>query len=130
MSKSKLAESQEGLLKGPLEELWPDVLNVFTAKSFVSSAEQFIREGLAQKVIDAESEGGNFYRDMMAFFEAPLLRLTLEANRYNQSQAARWLGITRATLRRKLRQHGISSAKKLSADSKHANNEDDSSVYV
>ena len=42
--------------------------------------------------------------------EEPLLRIVMERSAGNQSRAAAMLGITRATLRKKLRLFGLSSA--------------------
>jgi len=41
--------------------------------------------------------------------EEPLLRLVMDRAEGNQSKAAEFLGINRATLRKKLRQHGLAA---------------------
>ena len=43
----------------------------------------------------------------MKTFEKPLLKLIMEHSEYNQSQAAKILGLNRTTLRKKLIEHGI-----------------------
>ena len=40
--------------------------------------------------------------------ETDRLRQALEANRWNESKTARWLGISRTTLWRRMRKHGLS----------------------
>ena len=54
-----------------------------------------------------EAEG--LYRRLMAEIEPPLIEETLRHTAGNQSRAARILGITRNTLRSKIRQYGIAS---------------------
>jgi Fis family transcriptional regulator, factor for inversion stimulation protein len=47
------------------------------------------------------------YDMMLACFEKPLLCEVMQLAKNNQSRAAEWLGLTRATLRKKLLQHGL-----------------------
>jgi Fis family transcriptional regulator len=47
----------------------------------------------------------NLYDKILENVEAPLLRTVMEQTRYNQSKAARILGISRGTLRTKLKQY-------------------------
>jgi len=49
----------------------------------------------------------DLYRMILEQVEKPLLERVLDYSRGNQSQAAKVLGINRATLRKKLRSHGI-----------------------
>ncbi len=49
----------------------------------------------------------NLYRLVMDEVEKPLLKVALDHADGNQTRAAKVLGINRATLRKKLRQHGI-----------------------
>ena len=48
------------------------------------------------------------YTTVLDQVEPPLLRATLRYCDHNQSRAAEMLGLNRATLRKKLRQHNIS----------------------
>lgn len=48
---------------------------------------------------------GNLYQIILEEIEIPLFRATMEHARYNQSRAARLLGISRGTLRTKLKQY-------------------------
>lgn len=50
---------------------------------------------------------GDLYQLVMREVEEPLLRVVLKHAAGNQSRAAGILGINRATLRRKLRDHGL-----------------------
>jgi len=53
------------------------------------------------------TEPDNLYRTLLSEIEPPLLEETLRHTNGNQTRAARILGITRNTLRSKLRQHGL-----------------------
>ncbi len=53
------------------------------------------------------TEPENMYRNLMAQVEPPLIEETLRYTGGNQSRAARVLGITRNTLRSKMRYYGI-----------------------
>ncbi len=57
------------------------------------------------------------YTTILAQIEPPLLRATLRYCGHNQSRAAEVLGLNRATLRKKLRQHNISSVSNQPTDS-------------
>lgn len=52
---------------------------------------------------------GDLYQLVMREVEEPLLRVVLKHAAGNQSRAADILGINRATLRRKLRDHGLAA---------------------
>jgi Fis family transcriptional regulator len=49
----------------------------------------------------------DLYRFVLGEIEAPLIQVALEYTKGNQTEAARLLGLSRATLRKKLRQHGV-----------------------
>ena len=51
----------------------------------------------------------DLYEMILAQVEPPLLRATLRYCDHNQSRAAEILGLNRATLRKKLRQHRITA---------------------
>lgn len=55
------------------------------------------------------TEPDNLYRVFLAEIEPPLIEETLRHTGGNQSRAARVLGITRNTLRAKIRQYNIRS---------------------
>ena len=78
--------------------------------------ESGMNEGLAQQVVsvvkgylgDSSNKKSNkqeLYDVVMQSIEAPLFRTVMEMTRYNQSQAARVLGVSRGTLRTKLKQY-------------------------
>jgi Fis family transcriptional regulator len=72
-------------------------------------------EALSNQVIQAvkkylSSIGGkdanlNLYQLIVEEVEAPLFRTVMELTRYNQSKAARVLGVSRGTLRTKLKRY-------------------------
>lgn len=49
----------------------------------------------------------DFYDTVLAEVEAPLLEAVMQKVRYNQSKAARLLGLNRGTLRTKLRRYNL-----------------------
>lgn len=72
-------------------------------------------EALSQQVVNAvknylTSVGSkdanlNLYQLIVEEVEAPLFRTVMELTRYNQSKAARVLGVSRGTLRTKLKRY-------------------------
>ncbi len=72
-------------------------------------------EGLAQHVIGSvkgylsavnnKAASLNLYQLIIEEIEAPLFRTVMELTRYNQSKAARALGVSRGTLRTKLKRY-------------------------
>lgn len=72
------------------EALSQQVVNV--VKSYLSTA--------GQKNADL-----NLYELIIEEIEAPLFRTVMELTRYNQSKAARVLGVSRGTLRTKLKRY-------------------------
>lgn len=72
-------------------------------------------EALAQQVVGAvkgylhavnnKAVNLNLYQLIIEEIEAPLFRTVMEMTRYNQSKAARVLGVSRGTLRTKLKRY-------------------------
>lgn len=70
-------------------------------------------EALSQQVIVAVrnyltasgNKASDLYELVLAEVEAPLFRTVMEMTRYNQSKAARVLGVSRGTLRTKLKHY-------------------------
>lgn len=72
-------------------------------------------EALAQHVVHAvkgylqtvnqKAANLNLYQLIVEEIEAPLFRTVMELTRYNQSKAARVLGVSRGTLRTKLKRY-------------------------
>lgn len=54
-----------------------------------------------------EEDATNLYRQIIDQVEKPLLEVMMERTHGNQSRAAICLGINRATLRSKLKRHGL-----------------------
>lgn len=57
--------------------------------------------------IPDDAEGGTLYDDLIQLLEPVLLKMALQRASGNRAAAARLLGLHRATLRQKLRQHGL-----------------------
>ena len=76
-----------------------------------------------RKFIEARLLAGsnNIYAEAMAQLEILLLQQVLQATEGNQSRAAQLLGITRGSLRNKLREHGIVAETKVSGPSFNQN---------
>ncbi|MGQ3888180.1 helix-turn-helix domain-containing protein [Legionella sp. CNM-1927-20] len=74
-----------------------------------------VNEALTQQVISAvkgylntvgsKDANLNLYQLIVEEVEAPLFRTVMELTRYNQSKAARVLGVSRGTLRTKLKRY-------------------------
>ncbi len=54
-----------------------------------------------------DKDATNLYREILDQVEKPLLEVIMERTHGNQSRAAICLGINRATLRSKLKRHGL-----------------------
>ncbi|OQX16176.1 MAG: Fis family transcriptional regulator [Thiothrix lacustris] len=54
-----------------------------------------------------DTEASNIYRLVVDKAERPMLEIMMRYTHGNQSRAAEYLGINRATLRTKLRRHGL-----------------------
>lgn len=52
-------------------------------------------------------EPSNMYDMLVYSVERPLLDLVMQNTAHNQSKAAKWLGLNRNTLRKKLLEHGM-----------------------
>lgn len=67
-----------------------------------------VRKNIRRYLADMGStEPENLYRTLLAEIEPPLIEETLRHTAGNQSRAARILGITRNTLRAKMRQYEL-----------------------
>ena len=58
-------------------------------------------------IIANEDRHGTLYRELVMMIEAPLLSIVLRETRGNQVQAAKALGLSRGTLRKKLKDHRL-----------------------
>jgi Fis family transcriptional regulator len=69
-----------------------------------------IRKTLQQYFQDLDGEPPRGVHEMLlAAVEKPMLEVVMDRAEGNQSRAAKWLGINRNTLRRKLLDHGLAS---------------------
>lgn len=68
-----------------------------------------VKEAVDQYIasLDGETEAHDVYKLIMDEVECALIRTALEYHDYNQSQAAKWLGITRNTLKKKMQLFGL-----------------------
>ncbi|MCH9755738.1 MAG: Fis family transcriptional regulator [Gammaproteobacteria bacterium] len=83
--------------------------------SVVSEEVRLQQDGLAEHVTSAvkaylattnsKDANLNLYQLIVEEVEAPLFRTVMEMTRYNQSRAARVLGVSRGTLRTKLKRY-------------------------
>ncbi len=55
--------------------------------------------------VGSKDDNLNLYQLIVEEIEAPLFRTVMELTRYNQSKAARVLGVSRGTLRTKLKRY-------------------------
>lgn len=89
----------------------PDVLSshvqeVGTAKrAFTANVQTSLQQYFTQ--LDGE-EPSNLYNLVLAEMEIPLLKMVMRFTNSNQSKAAKILGISRGTLRKKLAMHSLS----------------------
>lgn len=76
-----------------------EVKSVTTGQSFASSVQQSLQNYFAQ--LDGQ-DPANLYNMVLAEMEVPLLKVVMRYTNGNQSKAAKILGISRGTLRKKL----------------------------
>ena len=77
----------------------PKVRLVSTGQSFASSVQQSLQNYFAQ--LDGE-DPADLYNMVLTEMEVPLLKVVMRYTNWNQSKAAKLLGISRGTLRKKL----------------------------
>ena len=73
-------------------------------KSIKDAVKACIDRRLADKTV---LEQGHLYIDILKLIEQPLLAHTMTHTRGNQVQASKLLGLSRGTLRQKLKTHGM-----------------------
>lgn len=67
-----------------------------------------IKQAIAQYFINLDgAEANNIYALVITQVERPLLSVVMEQAKNNQSKAAKWLGLSRNTLRKLLEKHGL-----------------------
>lgn len=76
-----------------------EVKQATIGQSFAASVQQSLQNYFAQ--LDGE-EPANLYSMVLAQMEVPLLKMVMRYTNGNQSKAAKILGISRGTLRKKL----------------------------
>ncbi|HFC93096.1 MAG TPA: Fis family transcriptional regulator [Leucothrix mucor] len=76
----------------------------FTQGSLSNTTEDAVEDYLT---LLGEQDSMNLYRQVIDEVELPLLKAIMKHTRGNQSRAANCLGVNRATLRSKLKRHGL-----------------------
>lgn len=67
-----------------------------------------VRDNLRQYLADLEGmEPSDLYDMLIHTVEKPLLEMVMQHTDHNQSRAAKWLGLNRNTLHKKLLLHGL-----------------------
>ncbi|ABX77806.1 Fis family transcriptional regulator [Coxiella burnetii] len=88
----------------------PEVIKpVETGQSFASSVQQSLQSYFAR--LDGE-DPVNLYSMVLAEMEVPLLRVVMRYTKNNQSKAAKILGLSRGTLRKKLAIYQIDESRR------------------
>ena len=72
--------------------------------SLAETVEQVLRDYLD---VLGEHEASNIYRLVIDEVERPLMEVMMEYTKGNQSKAAKYMGINRATLRTKLKRYDL-----------------------
>jgi Fis family transcriptional regulator, factor for inversion stimulation protein len=84
------------------------MLNAHQSQTVVITLSTHVKE--AVELYFAQLNGhtaADLYNMVLNEVEKPLLETTLQQSGYNQTKAAKALGLSRSTLRKKLDQHGI-----------------------
>jgi Fis family transcriptional regulator len=85
-----------------------EVINIDHKKTAVTSLSVQIKQMIGQYFSQLNGhEAVDLYAMMISEVEKPLLEATLEHTGHNQTKAAKALGLSRSTLRKKLEQYGI-----------------------
>ncbi len=99
------------VIRQELEALGKSVPNTGRKIPLTEILEERITRMIAEMKIDPRSNG-HLYEDVIKIVERTLLSSALEKTNYVQLQTARFLGINRNTLRRKMKELGISGEQK------------------
>ncbi len=78
----------------------------FKEGSLAETTEDTVEKYL-NDLTEKEKDSMNLYRQVIDDVELPLLKAIMKHTRGNQSRAANCLGVNRATLRSKLKRHGL-----------------------
>lgn len=116
MRKTITAENQALLeenwsFRKELENLGRSVPKVRRRISLTEFLEDRLGRMITEMKVDLRSDG-RLYDDVLSVVERTLLKSALEKTRHVQSKTARFLGINRNTLRRKIKELGITALEK------------------
>jgi two-component system nitrogen regulation response regulator GlnG len=96
---------------GPvLPEHFPATSGGLAALSPAEQLAEAVRDWFAERVRTGEAPPNKLYEEMLACVEPALLAEVMRRVRDNRWVAAQWLGLNRATVRRKLAAHGLTDA--------------------
>ncbi len=85
-----------------------EIINIDHKKTADTSLSVHIKQMIGQYFSQLNGhEAVDLYAMMISEVEKPLLEATLEHTGHNQTKAAKALGLSRSTLRKKLEQYGI-----------------------
>src|SRR5262249_32452029 len=110
---------KQALLQATGRALLPDFLPPFVRRNGVSSASSAETTATSWRTLIESGLRGNsenLYAEALAAMERALLTRVLDHTRGNQVQAAKILGITRGSLRTKIRMLGITIAHSVQSD--------------
>ena len=82
-----------------MSSLVQDVQNEALSQQVVGAVKKYLT------VVNNKDASLNLYQLIIEEIEGPLFRTVMELTRYNQSKAARVLGVSRGTLRTKLKRY-------------------------
>lgn len=99
------------IFRKELEALGKSVPNTARKITLTEILEERISRMITEMKMDPRSNG-HLYEDVIKVVERTLLASALEKTKYVQLQTARFLGINRNTLRRKMKELGISAQEK------------------
>lgn len=91
-------------IEAPQANAEAQINHVQSSKTLRENVEQAMANYFSQL---GDQPASNIYEMVISEVEAPLLEAVMRHTRSNQSKAAILLGISRGTLRKKLKQYGI-----------------------
>lgn len=110
-AKTRTLLEENWIFRKELESLGKKVTNEAWKISLTEILEERISRMITEMRVDPRSNG-HLYEDVIKVVERTLLASALEKTKYVQLKTARFLGINRNTLRRKMKKLGISAQEK------------------
>jgi Fis family transcriptional regulator len=86
-----------------------EIINIDSKKTVAIPLSTHVKQTVDQYFLHLNGhEAVDLYAMVIGEVERPLLQATLEHSGYNQTKAAKALGLSRSTLRKKLEHYGLS----------------------